>query len=195
MSVRRGSVCFFGFFGCFTAPAQQHATRAAVYTALFLCRADESNADTKRHVNFVNYDTLDDVKEEQKDLDGSKCRYIAEQHARACLTPDEGLLQVLKRKEEFKRNKNFSTLSFTLLHFRYIGFLDRIGPSRLLVYPDGRGSQRLHISRRNPLRLTWILGGVDRRLRQRRRRYFLRDSEIRAGRERTSKQQVVPENF
>ena len=65
----------------------------------FLYRADESNADTKRHVNFVNYDTLDDVKEEQKDLDGSKCRYIAEQHARACLTPDEGLLQVLKRKE------------------------------------------------------------------------------------------------
>ena len=161
----------------------------------FLCRADESNADTKRHVNFVNYDTLDDVKEEQKDLDGSKCRYIAEQHARACLTPDEGLLQVLKRKKEFKRNKNFSTLSFTLLHFRYIGFLDRIGSSRLLVYPDGRGSRRPHISRRNPLRLTWILGGVDCRLRQHRRRYFLWDSEIRAGRKRTSKHQVVPENI
>ena len=35
MSVCPGSVCFFGFFGCFTAPTHQHATRAAVYTALF----------------------------------------------------------------------------------------------------------------------------------------------------------------
>ena len=35
LSVCRWSVCFFGFFCHFTAPAHQHATRAAVYTALF----------------------------------------------------------------------------------------------------------------------------------------------------------------
>ena len=34
-SIAKWSVCFFGLFGCLIAPAHQHATRAAVYTALF----------------------------------------------------------------------------------------------------------------------------------------------------------------
>ena len=100
-----------------------------------------------------------------------------------------------KGKNSLKRNENFLSLSFTLLHFSYIGFLDRIGPNRLLVYPHGRGSRRLRISRRNALRLTWILGGVDRRLRQHRRRYLVRHSTICAGRERASNHKVVSENF
>ena len=52
----------------------------------------------ENHEKFrAKYDSLDDVAEEQTDLDGSKCRYLAEQHARACFTPDEKMLQVLKK--------------------------------------------------------------------------------------------------